>query len=190
MSLGYHVLSGLDLREIALPYLEELSRQTRHNVDMGILDGTEVIFIAHVKQRAFVNIEVAVGSRFKAYRTAMGRTLLAHIAPGEFKRLLQEIRKDDDSEDYIGSNGERLVQRLRAERREGYSLSDGEMYPGLRAAAAPVYNEHGEVDAAVAIVAFGQTCSMETLVNSHVPLLLETTRKISMSRGYMSGKRN
>ena len=39
---------------------------------MGVLDGTDVVYVACV-----MTVSIGVGSRFPAYRTSLGRALLA-----------------------------------------------------------------------------------------------------------------
>ncbi len=42
LTLGFAVLSSFELREVALPYLKELSGKVKETVNLAVLDGMEV----------------------------------------------------------------------------------------------------------------------------------------------------
>ena len=51
VDLGLAVLSGMELRQIALPYLEELATEFGHTVNMSVLDRNEIIYIERVRTK-------------------------------------------------------------------------------------------------------------------------------------------
>jgi IclR family pca regulon transcriptional regulator len=184
MSLGFVVLSSLDMRHIAYPYLKELSQKTGLSVNMGILDDTEVVYIERAAGKRIQNIEYPIGSRFKAYNTAMGRAILAHLDKDEFLVLLKDILADEKAIELVGAKGERLVQKLQNERKKGYAINDQELCLGVRAIGAPIFNAKGKVDAAINLPVFNQFCNKKKLIKEYAPLLLKTANIISISRGF------
>jgi IclR family pca regulon transcriptional regulator len=185
MGLGFTVLSSMDLREIAIPYLEELSRVANQNVNLGILDGTELIYIERVRKHKILNIDFHVGTRLNAYRTAAGRAILAFMDQEQFYVVLREILKETEAEKHIGPEGKRLVKLLQEVRHNGYSLSDEEYVKGVRAIGAPVFNNKGNVEAAINIQVFAHAVSRAELIERYVPMLLSAAEKISAARGFI-----
>lgn len=78
-----------DLSTVVRPYLEQLSRELNETVDLGVLDGMHVLFIAqHPAPQRSLMVVSRVGARFPAYCTANGKALLAQLPPDEVKRRL------------------------------------------------------------------------------------------------------
>src|SRR5947207_14384842 len=45
LDLGFSAINSMELREISVPHLQQLSDETGYTVNMGILDGTDVVYI-------------------------------------------------------------------------------------------------------------------------------------------------
>jgi IclR family pca regulon transcriptional regulator len=186
MLLGFTALSRMDLIDIAHPHLKQLSESIDQNVNLGILDGTDVVCIDRITRRQIINIDFHVGSTVKAHRTAIGRSLLAFLSEKEFQNTMNEILKDPEAAIHVGSKGGVLIQQLRKVRQEGYALNDEESVKGLRAIGAPIFTNGGRVEAAINIPVFVHDVSREELIERYVPLLLNTAEKISVARGFLT----
>lgn len=184
MALGFSVLSGMGLRDKALPYLEALSRQTDQNVNLAILDRTDVLFIERITVHRIINTHLHVGSRLNCYQTAAGRSIIAFLSADRYAALAAALLKDRQTVKFIGRQGEKLHAILEDVRRKGYAVNDGEWVPGLRAIGAPVYNERGEVEASVNMSFVSQTVSLDEMIEKYVPRLMETAGVISSVLGF------
>ncbi len=187
MKLGFTALASMDVREIALPHLRELSRVTGQNVNLGVLDGLEVVYIERIKKRRILNIDLYVGSRLNAYGTSIGHAILAYLDEEERKEIIHQLTKEPGALQRIGPGGGRLAAVLEEVRKNGYALVDEEFFSGLRAVGAPVFDHEGRVDAAINIPVFSSMVSREELIERYVPLLLETAANISTARGHLAG---
>ena len=183
MSLGVAVLSSLSVRETALPYMEELSRASTQNINLTILDGSEVVFIERIKTRMILNLDNPIGSRLSSYRTSCGKAIMAFLTQEKLAEVLEQILKEKGSTDYIGPGGAWLLEDLRRIREKGYALVDEELIPGLRAISAPITDHRGHVEAAINIAFLGQMFSEEELIEKYVPMVVETANAISAARG-------
>lgn len=78
-----------DLPAVVAPYLARLSRELNETVDLGVLDGSQVLFIAQhpAPQRVLMAVS-RVGARFPAYCTANGKALLAELPEEDVLRLV------------------------------------------------------------------------------------------------------
>jgi len=78
-----------DLPTVVRPYLEHLSRELNETVDLGVLDGMHVLFIAqHPAPQRSLMVVSRVGARFPAWCTANGKALLAQLPADDVKRRL------------------------------------------------------------------------------------------------------
>jgi IclR family pca regulon transcriptional regulator len=184
MSLGFSVLSNLDLRELALPYLEDLSQKTGQNVNLGMLDRAEVIYVERIKKRRILNIDLFVGSRLPAHSSSIGQAILAFLPKEDMDEALKVMQADEVVSAEIGKGGVKLMDTLAQVREQGYAINDQDTYIGLRAVAAPLFGKDGKVEGAVNVAAFSQLTSREELMQMHLPWLLTTVTSISRARGF------
>ena len=184
MALGFSVLSGMDLRQTAFPYMEALSKETDQNVNLAVLDRAEMLYIERITVRQIININLYVGSRVNCYMTAMGRSLIAFLSRESYEQLLSELLRDKEAVKVIGRNGEKLNAILDEVRRRGYASNDGEWVPGLRAIGAPVFNGRGEVEASLNMSFISQMIGFDEMIEKYVPPLMTTAGRISAALGF------
>jgi DNA-binding IclR family transcriptional regulator len=106
---------GLQLREVAFPYLDDLHQATHANVHLGVRDGHEVVYVETMRSRVSAQISSRVGDRWPLHVSGTGLVLLAYsdhtlqdevlgaplarytpktiVDPHELRRILAEIRR-------------------------------------------------------------------------------------------------
>ncbi|MBU1275743.1 MAG: IclR family transcriptional regulator [Proteobacteria bacterium] len=187
MSLGMSSLASQDIAPMAEPYLQELSKRIGQNVNLGIPDGGEVVYIIRIKVRRILGIDLAVGSRLSAHNTAVGLALLAFLEPQRLQDIVLELSRDPRISQQIGLRGDNLLERLARIRELGYALGEDEYFAGLTSVAVPVFNQAGYAEAAINVPVFSQLCSKQELLGEYLPLVLETAQTISQLRGHAPG---
>jgi IclR family transcriptional regulator, pca regulon regulatory protein len=184
MSLGFTALSGMDVRKVALPFLEQLSEAVGQNVNLGILDGTEIVYVERIKKKQILNIDLHVGSRLNAYNSSIGQVILAYMDEAGCESIVTELLHDQEVAVLAGPRGELLYKSLEDVRMKGYALDDESYVAGVRAIGAPVFNHKGVVDAGINIPVFAHMVSLEELLHKYLAPLLETAGRVSAARGY------
>ena len=141
---------GTPLREVALPFLEDLYVVTRENVQLAVREDTEVVFVERIAGRSAVPVLTRVGGRFSLHATGVGLVLLAH-APTE---ILERIIADGLTAYTPATiNDPTHLRRVLAQvRRDGYAISRGAVTPDAVSVAAPITDARGAVVAAVSLV--------------------------------------
>ncbi len=82
-----------DLPTVVRPYLEQLARELNETVDLGVLDGMHVLFIAqHPAPQRSLMVVSRVGARFPAYCTANGKAHLPQLGKEPLAEL-GEVRE-------------------------------------------------------------------------------------------------
>jgi len=190
LALGFDVLASLELREIAQPYLMDLSRQVKETVNLAVLDGWRLIYIERIKTEQIVNINLHVGSRLELYNTAMGRVLAAFQDKKWLSQYLKYIKKFPEAKDYWKNNGQKVLNILEEVRRLDYAINNEELTPGLRSVATPIRNREGKVVAAVNIAVSSSLYSLTRLKKVLIPPLQKTTQAISSALGYKFNLKN
>src|SRR3954471_18156830 len=81
LELGALAPHGLQLRELALPYLDDLHQATRANVHLAVRDGADVVYVEALRARGAIRILSRLGGRWPLHATGTGRVLLAFAPP-------------------------------------------------------------------------------------------------------------
>ncbi|SEG81147.1 transcriptional regulator, IclR family [Actinacidiphila yanglinensis] len=168
---------GLGLREAALPYLSDLGRITRENVQLAVREDLSVVYVERLAGRGAVPVLTRVGGRFALTPTGVGLVLLA-CAPADVQEraLAQPLVRH--TEKTLCSPEE--VRRVLAEvRRTGVAVSDRQVTMDAVSIAAPIHGPEGTVVAAVSVVAHAATADPRALA----PLVQVAARGISRSLG-------
>ncbi len=71
-----------DLRDAALPFLQDLGAVTGQVVHLVVLDGYEALFLERLPGHAEVRVRSRVGRRLPLHASGPGKVLLAHASPG------------------------------------------------------------------------------------------------------------
>jgi IclR family pca regulon transcriptional regulator len=182
LELGYAYLSGMTLTEVVQPHMEELVGKVNESSSVSVLDGDDVVYVARVPTKRIMAVVIAVGTRFPAYATSMGRVLLAGLPPDDLEAYLRRAHLVPYTSRTVTS-AEELRATLDGVRARGFALIDQELEEGLRSAAAPLRNPDGSVVAAINVSVHATRASMEQLEQEFVPPLLETAAHIEHDLG-------
>lgn len=189
LTLGFAALQDSDVVEAARDPLASLAARTRETCNLGVLTGSEVLYLIRHRTSHFVVGNLYVGSRLPAAATSMGKLLLALQPENERERLLAEA----DLGRAGGPNACRDLDSLRADLKEtaerGWGMQDEEVSHGLRSVAAPVHDPSGVV-AAVNIAVEAARCSRERMLTELLPQVQDTAAQVSLKLGYLAAVTN
>ncbi|MDD7969344.1 IclR family transcriptional regulator [Actinomycetospora lemnae] len=171
--LGALAPRGQGLREIALPFLEDLSQISRENVQLAVREGAELVFVERIAGTGAVPVFTRVGGRFALTATGVGLVLLAH-APTEIQDDVLGGRIERYTERTV-TDPARLRRMLADVRTNGFSISDRQVTTDSLSVGAPIHDHLGQVVAAVSLVVRHGTASPHTLA----PLVRTSARAIS-----------
>lgn len=177
------VTRKLDLREQALPELRELSERTEETVHLAILDQGDVIYIDKQESRHAIRMYSAIGRRAPAYCTAVGKVLLAHLAPAQLDAVLA-VRKLERRTPNTITSRRALKQELALTRARGYALDQAEHEPNIYCVACPIFNQHGQVIAAMSLTVPSLRLPREGIA-TFAPLVQTYALRISRKMGYV-----
>lgn len=141
---------SVGLQRIALPYMQDLFEATHRGVHLAVREKDEVVFVERFVSPETASERPRVGGRYPMHATAVGLVLLAH-APAE----LQEQVIGGPLVSYTArtcSNPRELRQVLAQIRRNGYAVSDRQINPDFASLAAPIYDAHNTVVAALSLI--------------------------------------
>jgi len=138
------------LREIAIPFMEDLYEATHENVQLAVLDGHDALFVEKISGRDSVPIVTRVGGRLPLHATGVGKALLAFAQPAFIDEVIAAGLPQLTPHTIINPVELRLC--LEEVRRVGYSHTRDEMTIGSVSIGAPVIGPSGGVVAALSLV--------------------------------------
>ena len=138
-----------ELREVALPHLQDLYDATRENVHLAVREGTEALYVERVHGRNSVPLVSRAGGRLPMHATGVGKVVLAHAPADVVAKVVAEAGRVTP---FTITDPARLHRELAAIRRRGYARTVEEMTLGTCSVAVPVTGPDGEVVAAVGLV--------------------------------------
>jgi IclR family transcriptional regulator, pca regulon regulatory protein len=164
--------------DAALPHVERLVADVEDASEVGILDGTDVVFILRVPGPQIMNVAINIGARLPAHYTALGKVLLAGLSDRDLDKYFATAE--------LTSKTPRTITSVDALRREvmdvramGFATCDQELEEGLRAIAVPIQNRSGQTVAALNVSSHVVRRSMEGMRQDLLPRLQATVAQIN-----------
>jgi IclR family transcriptional regulator, acetate operon repressor len=147
--LGQLVPQQRSLRDAARPVMADLREATRHSVNLGILEGSDVVYVDILAGPDSPRLPTRVGGRWPAHAAAIGKAILAFSGEGIVQAVL-DAGLARLSERTITS-AELLCQELDRVRKSGLACDREESRSGLVCVASPVYGPGGVVTGALSV---------------------------------------
>jgi DNA-binding IclR family transcriptional regulator len=145
LSLGYAMLSNMDIRQIARPMLQELAEYSQASVSIGIRDRLSMVYIETVRSSAPIGTRRGIGARLPLDVTAMGRAYLAGLPESERDFLMNQLRlRDEQAWPRLRAN---IEQGFRDYAERGFCLSISEWEKDVSAVGVPFVDSNGVLTA-------------------------------------------
>ncbi|MGB6063477.1 MAG: IclR family transcriptional regulator [Desulfomonilaceae bacterium] len=149
--LANRALSGLDIREVAGPFLQELSRKTNSTAFLGMVSENHVFVVARDEGTQEIGLTIRLGHRFPIAWGAHGKAIVAFLPDAEQEKVLGSTKVY-----FHGGPSKFDPHRLELEiadcRKAGFAVDLGEMKIGINAVASPVFGPGGRLIGSMAIV--------------------------------------
>jgi IclR family KDG regulon transcriptional repressor len=134
-----------DLREVVLPFLQDLYELTHETVHLGVLDGVDVRCVDKLYGHRRSPLRSRVGALLPVHSTALGKVLLAYTPAAAQRRVLTAVV------DASASAPRHLTAELPAVLRLGVAFDRQETHPDVTCVAAPILSRTGDAIAAISI---------------------------------------
>jgi len=182
LELGSQMLRRMPVREVARPFLIELSSNAHKTVHLCVLDGYEVVYIDKVESYKTLPMISRIGSRAPAYCTAVGKVLLSHLLKDQLISLLHGYPLKKQTDRTI-TDPLQLLQELKITAERGYAIDDEENEQGVMCVAAPVREQAENVIVAISATGLKRDFEGERF-DKIVEAVVTTANKVSKRLGY------
>lgn len=148
--IGAAYLRIRKLPDVGRPVIRRLLHETDETVNLAMFDGNELVVVAQAECHAPVRAFFRLGARLPLHASAAGKAILAAASPGFRGACMVQIRYEPFTVRTHRSERE-LVDDLAETVERGYGLDTEEHTLGMRAVAAPIFNEWREPIGAVSV---------------------------------------
>ncbi|MEW9677145.1 IclR family transcriptional regulator [Lentibacillus sp. L22] len=150
LELGSLVSDQLELRGIALPYMEKLAQQINEAIHLVIVTQEEATYIEKVESNRALRLYTRIGKSTPLYIGSGPKLLLAFLPEDQQEKILTE-----DKLYFLGDHQpvhrKSLIRELEKIRQEGYACSTGEQDADTTGISYPIYDHSGSVVAALTV---------------------------------------
>ncbi|WP_454673406.1 IclR family transcriptional regulator [Achromobacter pestifer] len=136
LALGFGLLAGLEVRELAKASMTELARDTGGAVALGAFDGDAMTYVEAIHGSSALYLRLPVGYR-ASLDSAMGRAYLASLPPGPCDEMMARLGPAAPPPEAIARAREELHE-------SGCCFAIGEWQSGINAVAVPFTSITGE----------------------------------------------
>lgn len=174
----------LDVRKIAVPYLQEISDTKDVICYLGIQREDKVLMIECVVPRiapSWAQLMIRPGGMRELYSTGIGRLFLSRMPEEELKEYLNHVQVEQFTDKTV-TDKTKLHELIKKAGKEGYSFNDGENEPYISSVCAPVFDYNKDMVAGISI------CGIQELIDGErreelIQDIIRTAGRISARLG-------
>jgi len=172
LRLGQSYLGAARLPRLVLPFIQRISMQCGETVNVSVLDGHEVVYVARSSPPRWLSIGYAVGVRVPAHVVTPGVMMVSAL--------------DDDAidawiagHDFVGftaytvTDPVRFRTELHEARAQDYWTTEQQLDLGLRGLSVALRDRKGACKAAMGMSVLAANYTPEQLLDKLLPLLRE-----------------
>lgn len=150
LELAEIVRESLELRALALPFMEKLRDEVDLAVHLVVRDGDEAVYVEKVESNRPVRLFTRVGRRAPLHVTACPRILLASLSDAEIEDYISCTEMVKYTPTTV-ADSDTLRKSIQEIREKGYSIAWGELEPLTAAIAVPIRDYRREVVASLSL---------------------------------------
>lgn len=151
VDLSHAYLANIDLTREFVDTWETLDMPPGEGIVLGVLDGTDVVYVACRNGRLPLGVTYRIGMRLPAHCTATGKALLSTLPDERIRSLYRGVALEQLTTHSHGTL-KALLADLEATRLRGYAIDSEETREGMCCFGAPVFDAAGShAIAAVAV---------------------------------------
>lgn len=181
--IGSITISRLNIRDLAHPFLLELSETCGEACCLALEHGMEAIYTDVVEgPDSMVKIMQRIGKLVPLHSTGVGKLLLLNYSPAQLEHFAAVKGLPRLTKNTIHSLPD-LKKELDVIRRQGYAYDNEECELGARCVAAPIYNYTGRIIGGISISGPVSRMSFDR-IGTITPNIVSTAKEISLRLSY------
>lgn len=177
LRLGQSYLGAARLPRLVQPFIQRASMQSGETVNMSVLDGHEVVYVARSNPPRYVSIGYQVGVRVPAHVVTPGFAILSTFGDAELDAWIADHEFASFTSHTVVDPAAFRANVLGA-RELGHWTTEAHLDSGLRGLAMPLKDRRGECKGAIGMTLQVQSYSNDEMVEKLLPLLREAAQAL------------
>lgn len=177
MRLGQSYLGSARLPRLVQPFIQRISMTTGETVNVSVLDGHDVLYIARSNSPRVISIGFHGGARAPAHVVAPGVVLLAEF-DDEALAAWVAAHEFGAFSPHTVTDAERFLEMVRIARTQDHWIAEGQLDVGLVGVAMALKDRHGQCKAAIGMTVPAATHTLQRIREALVPALRETAQSL------------
>lgn len=183
MYIGSLVSSQISIRDVAHPYLVELSKKCSESVCLGIEQDMEIVYIDVIDgPDGMLKITQRIGKLAPIHSTGIGKLLLLNYDMKQLDQMIAIKGLNALTPNTITSKNE-LLKELETIKAQGYALDDEECELGARCISAGIKDYTGKYVAGISVSGPSTRMTMEN-IKTIKNVVIEIADKVSEQLAY------
>ena len=170
--------TNLDLRSIALPFMEELRDRLNESVNLTIREGDVLIYIEKASPDRMMHVQQLIGSRAPLHVTAVGKIMLGSGGKDDIESYTKRTNLPAYTRNTL-SDPEKLLSECLSSFKQGFALDNEEAEIDVGCIGTLIYDSTGNVAGGLSVSA-----PIDRRKMSWVEDVIKTAKQISKQLGY------
>ena len=177
LRLGQSYLSAARLPRLVQPFIQRVSMACGETVNVSVLDGHEVVYVARSTPPRYISIGYQVGMRVPAHVVTPGPVILATLVETTVERWIEE-------HDFVSFTAHTVTDRRRFReqvgeaRRQDYWATSQQLDFGLRGISVALKDRKGTCKGAMGMSVQAQNYTPVAMVDKLLPLLRDAAQAL------------
>jgi DNA-binding IclR family transcriptional regulator len=153
LELGNLVKSRINIRQVALPFMQQLHQELHETVNLSVRQGDEVVYVERTaSNRSMMRVVQLIGARAPLHITAVGKLFLSEEAPEAVRGYAKRTGLPSYTSNTLADLAD-LERELALIKRDGYAYDNEEAEKGVSCIGAGIHDDEGALVAGLSVSA-------------------------------------
>lgn len=177
LRLGQSYLGSARLPRLVLPFTQRVSQQCGETVNVSVLDGHEVVYIARSNPPRYMTLGYQVGARVPAHVVTPGPTILSHFSAPALRQWIA-------AHDFTGhtaltvTDPAAFAQEVRVAREQSFWATVGQLDASFAGISVPLLDRKGQCRGALGMTVLSSQYDMNRMQSHLLPHLQEAAQDL------------
>jgi IclR family transcriptional regulator, pca regulon regulatory protein len=177
LRLGQSYLGASRLPRVAQPFIQRMSAQCGETVNVSILDGHEVVYVARSTPPRYVSIGYLVGARVPAHVVTPGLVILATMPDKAVNAWIAEHDFNSFTAQTV-TDAKLFRDEIREARAQDYWATVGQLDAAFAGISLPLRDRKGSCRGAIGMTVLASQYTTETMSEKLLPLLRDAAQEL------------
>lgn len=177
VDLAVKVLQAASTRAPRHGILQSLSEKVGETCNLGVISGTEVVYLDRVEAVWPLGLRFEPGSRVPLHCTSLGKLFLSQMSDSQVQSFISVLPLTRYTQNTI-TDKKQLAAEVETIRERGFALDNQEFMSGVVCVAVPINGADGELIAGLALSAPEARMTLDQACE-HIPKLRDAAQKLA-----------